>query len=313
MARGEAGASGSGPHTGAEARPVKIATACYPIDRFGGFVGLACKYEAWVAEAADAGADLLVFPEYGAAELAGPAGGAAAELGPAMQAVSDQMPGYWDVFGALASRYGVHILAGSGPFRVGQTWVNRAMFFAPDGARCPHDKQIMTPWERDPVGIVPGAPLTLMQTALGRIGVLICYDAEFPLLARALIEAGAEILLVPSWTEAEEGYSRVRIGAMARALEGQCITVQSPTQGAAPWCAFADENTGRAGIFGPPDLGFPATGVIAVGGMGAAGWVIAEVDLAALHRVRRAGNVATLRHWAESPARAARVETVALG
>ena len=161
-------------------------------------------------------------------------------------------------------------------------------------------------------GLSPGEPLRVIATPLGRIGVLICYDAEFPLLARALVAAGAEILLVPSWTEAEEGYNRVRIGAMARALEGQCIAVQAPTQGAAPWSWFADENAGAAGIFAPPDTGFPPTGVIAEGGMNAPGWVIAEVDLAALATVRAAGNVRTRADWAESPGRAGQVQTVTL-
>ncbi|MCB1336949.1 MAG: carbon-nitrogen hydrolase family protein [Maritimibacter sp.] len=307
------GAGGSGADAPQAGRRLKIAAACYPIDHFGGFVGVVEKYGAWVAEAAEEGAELLVFPEYGAAELAGPAGAAARDIGAAMRAISAELPGYWDGLGALARRYGVHILAGSGPCLEAGRWVNRAMFLTPSGARCPHDKQIMTPWERDPVRLSPGAPLTLMKTAIGRIGVLICYDAEFPLLARGLVEAGAEILLVPSWTELEHGYSRVRIGARARALEGQCIVVQAPTQGAAPWCAFADENAGRAGIFGPPDVGFPADGVIAEGAMNRAGWVIAEVDLARLTAVRTAGQVQTLRHWAESPGRARPVETVTLG
>jgi predicted amidohydrolase len=105
----------------------------------------------------------------------------------------------------------------------------------------------------------------VFDTALGRIGVLICYDAEFPLLGRALIEAGVEILLVPSCTEALSGYWRVRIGAMARALEGQCVVVHSPTVGPAPWSPAVDMNTGAAAIYGPPDLGFPETGVLAEG------------------------------------------------
>jgi hypothetical protein len=74
--------------------------------------------------------------------------------------------------------------------------------------------------------------------------VLICYDAEFPLLGRALMEAGVEILLVPSCTEALSGYWRVRVGAMARALEGQCVVVHAPTVGPADWSPAVDLNTG---------------------------------------------------------------------
>jgi predicted amidohydrolase len=75
--------------------------------------------------------------------------------------------------------------------------VNRARFFAPDGSRAYQDKQIMTRFERYEWGIVSGEGLRVFETALGRLGILICYDAEFPLLARALVEAGIDILMVP--------------------------------------------------------------------------------------------------------------------
>jgi len=293
---------------------VKIAAACYPIDRFEGFLGFVEKADAWVREAAAEGAELLVFPEYAAMELAAvPGARVAGDLGGSMWAVSRLLPEYWELMAALARRHGVHILTGSGPRRDAGRWVNRAMFVTPAGGRQPHDKQILTRWERDRMGLAAGRPLTVMETALGRIAVLICYDAEFPLLARAVVEAGAEILLVPSQTEAEDGFNRVRVGARARALEGQCIAVQAPTQGRAPWSALLDENRGAAGIYGPPDRGFPPNGVIAQGRMNIPGWVIAEVDLADLRTAREDGNVLTRAHWAESPGAAARVETVTLG
>jgi predicted amidohydrolase len=292
---------------------MKIAAACYPIDWMEGIGCYADKLGAWVAEAAGQGAQLLVFPEYAAMELAALEGRAVAgDLAASLRAVSERMPEIWDLHARLAADHGVHILAGSGPVFEGPAPVNRAMFFTPDGRRQPHDKQIMTRWERDLLGAVPGAPLTLMQTALGKIGVLVCYDAEFPLLARALVEAGAQVLLVPSQTEAEEGWNRVRIGAMARALEGQCVVVQSPTQGAAPWSPVLDENFGAAGIYGPPDKGFPPTGVLAQGEVNTPGWVMAEVDLAAVRAARDDGNVLLTRHWGEQPGRVKSVHTVTL-
>ncbi|GKY87424.1 carbon-nitrogen hydrolase family protein [Sinisalibacter aestuarii] len=292
---------------------MKIATACYPIDWMEGFSCYADKLSSWVAEAAAEGADLLVFPEYAAMEIAAFAGRAvAADLPASLAAVSAAMEDSWALHARLATEHGVHILAGSGPVFEAGRLVNRAMFFTPDGRRQAHDKQIMTRWERDELGAVPGNPLVLMETALGRIGVLICYDAEFPLLARSLVEAGAEVLLVPSQTELDEGYNRVRIGAMARALEGQCVVVHSPTQGRAPWSPLLDENAGAAAIYGPPDRGFPASGVIAQGAMNRPGWVFADVDLAAVRAARADGNVLTMVHWAEQPARANPVQCVAL-
>jgi len=119
------------------------------------------------------------------------------------------------------------------------------------------------------------------------------------LLARDLAERGVEILLVPSCTEALEGYWRVRIGAMARALEGQCVTVMSSLVGKEPRLYAVEENTGAGGVFGPPDRGFPPTGVIAEGRLDRPGWTYADVDLGAVRDVRADGHVLNLAHWPE--------------
>ena len=196
---------------------MKIATATYPLDWLESWAQYEDKLFRWVDKAASNGADLLVFPEYAAMELATLAGsGITGDLEAATQAVSEAMPEAAALHQHFAESFGVHILSGSGPvFADGQARpVNRAMLFAPEGQNGHQDKQIMTRWERDPWGIRPGGPLHLFNTALGKIGVLICYDSEFPLLGRALSEA--DMILVPSCTEALSGYWRVRIGAMAR-------------------------------------------------------------------------------------------------
>ena len=141
----------------------------------------------------------------------------------------------------------------------------------------------------------------------------ICYDGEFPLLARSLAEAGAEVILVPSCTEALEGYWRVRIGAMARALENQCVTVMASLTGTAPRLYSVEENTGRGGVFGPPDRGFPPTGVIAEGSHDVPGWTVASVDIGAVAAVRADGNVLNRAHWSEQSPRFAHVERAAMG
>jgi predicted amidohydrolase len=115
------------------------------------------------------------------------------------------------------------------------------------------------------------------------------------------VEAGMELLLVPSCTEAALGYWRVRLGAQARALEGQCYAVHSPTVGQADWSPAVDSNRGAAAIYGPPDRGFPDDGVVALGEMDASQWVFAEVDLARVADLRADGGVLNARHWAEQP------------
>lgn len=288
---------------------MKIAAAAYPLDFLTNFAAYEAKVTAWVEEAARQAADLLVFPEYGAMELASLGGAAvAADLERALVEVALHRGAVDRLHLDLAARHGVHILGASGPvfLAAGGRPVNRATLYGPAGIIGHQDKQIMTRFEREIWHVDPGTGLPVFDTPLGRIGILICYDSEFPLLARRLVEAGAEILLVPSCTDSLAGFTRVRVGAMARALENQCITVQAPTVGLAEWCPAVDENVGRAAIYGPPDRGFPPTGILAETELNAPGWAVAEVDLAAIHAVRRDGGVLNHLHWKEQADRLSR-------
>lgn len=291
---------------------MKLAAAAYPLDFLPDWAAYEAKLTDWVARAARDGADLLVFPEYAAMELASLGGRAVAgDLEQALQEVMQHQAASRALHARLAAQHRVHILAGSGPVsNTPARPVNRANLYGPQGLIGYQDKQIMTRFEREEWDISPGAGLTLFDTALGKIGVIICYDAEFPLLARALVEAGAVILLAPSCTETLAGYSRVKVGAMARALENQCVVVHAPLVGAAPWCPAVDLNCGAAAIYGPPDLGFPETGILASLPLDQPGWAMAEIDIKAIGRVREAGAVLNHAHWPEQRARLAQPVTV---
>jgi predicted amidohydrolase len=280
-----------------------IAAAQYPIDLLADWNAYEAKLTRWVEEAAAGGAVLAVFPEYGAMELAALDPATMGDLGGSLASVSALIPRVDALHGALSARLDLHILAASLPCGLPDgRYVNRARLFVPNGKIGIQDKLIMTRFEREEWGVSGnGGPLRLFVTALGKIGVNICYDAEFPLLARALSEAGMELLLVPSCTETERGYWRVRLGAQARALEGQCYAVHSPTVGAAAWSPAVDANRGAAGVYGPPDCGFPGDGVVAIGAMDAAQWLFAEVDLAKVADLRAAGTVLNRRDWTEQP------------
>ena len=283
---------------------VIIAAAAYPLDWLNSFADFEAKMTRWVAEAAGQGAQLLVFPEYGAMELASLGGEAVADdLEGVLSEAARHRPAADALQARLAAEHGVYILGGSGPVFSGNRPVNRATFFGPSGVLGHQDKQIMVRFEREDWDVVPGAGLTLFDTELGRIGIVICYDSEFPLLSRALTEAGAEILLAPSATETWAGYNRVRIGAMARALENQCVTVQAPLVGQSDWCAGCEENTGRAGIYGPPDRGWPAEGVLAESDRDAPGWVYATISRQLIADTREDGGVLNFLHWNEQEAR----------
>lgn len=282
---------------------MKIATTAYDLDWLDSWAQYEDKLARWVSDAAGQGADLLVFPEYGAMELSTLDGAqVAGDLESSIHAVSDRMEDAQALHARLAREYGVYILGASAPVVDGPGRpVNRAAFYAPNGSQDHQDKQIMTRFERESWDIAPGGPLKLFDTALGKIGVLICYDSEFPLLGRALLEA--DLILVPSCTEALSGYSRVRIGAMSRALENQCVTVMASLVGNNAWSEAVDMNTGTGGIFGPPDIGFPQTGVLAEGTLNQPGWTYAEVDPAAIAHVRADGHVLNRTHWAEQEPR----------
>ncbi len=280
---------------------IRIAAAAYPCELLPGWSAYEDKIAAWVERAAGQAADLLVFPEWAGLELVTLAGRRdASDHVYAIDAQTERLAESDALFTRLAAEHGVHICAGTAMVRREDgDPVNRARLITPDGAIGVQDKLVMTRYEREVLGICPGRDARVFTTAIGRIGVAICYDVEFPLTARAMVEAGAEIILSPSCTEALAGYWRVRLGAQARALEGQCITVQSPTIGQADWSEAIDVTTGAAGIYCPPDRGFPATGVLAAGVVDEAGWVIADVDLDLVAEVRRDGGVLNMRHWAE--------------
>ncbi len=257
-----------------------------------------------VTKAADNGARLIVFPEYAsmvltalfAADLRNDMARQLAELQP----LRDR---YLQLHIDLAKQHGVYLLAGSFPWQIAENrYVNRAWFCSPSGAAEFQDKLIMTRFEREEWNISGGEELKVFDTALGRIGIDICYDIEFPLLARAQAQAGATLLLAPSCTDTIAGYWRVRVGAQARALENQCCVIQASLVGDAPWSPAIDINIGAAGIYGPPDRGFPDDGVLECGKLNDSGWVSAEIDPMHIEAVRRDGQVLNHLHWDEQSA-----------
>lgn len=278
---------------------MKIAAAAYPVEALPDWDALAAKLARWVADAGDA--DLLVFPEYAGLE----AGliGADAPLSEAEECArcSAHAEDYWALLAGLARAQSKTILAGSLPVQTPQGWRNRAAWLRPDGQAAFLDKVQLTPWERTATPLTAGVGAGPVEMPDGtHVGVLICYDGEFPLQARALQEAGMDLLLMPSATEAPTGHSRVRLAARARALEGGHQSVLAQLVGTCPLSAFADVSTGRAGHYGPPDQGWSATGILTETPLDTPGWSIHP-----LHRPPQAQEVAIATHWTERGFRAA--------
>ena len=130
-----------------------------------------------------------------------------------------------------------------------------------------------------------------------KIGIAICYDIEFPLIAHAMAAAGADLILAPSCTDTLAGANRVHVGARARALENQIYVAVAPTVGEAPWSPAVDVNIGWAALYSTPDRGFPDDGTLAKGDLNKPGWVMAELDFAVLKSARGQAQVFTARDW----------------
>jgi len=278
--------------------PVRIGVLPWRVCPRPGLDAWAARLEAEVAIAAAAGAQLLLMPEYAPLEMATQKHpDLTAELHTAMALTARAI----DVARAVAQRHRVWLLPGTMPHAIGALVHNRAGLFAPDGRMAFQDKRVMTRFEAELWQIVPGAPPCVFDTDFGRIGIAICYDLEFPGLVRAQVEAGAWLILAPSCTDTLAGFNRVRIAARARAMENQCFVAVAPTTGLAPEIAVLDENRGRAGIYGPVDRGFADDGIVAEGGMDDSAWLFADLDPAALHRVRAEGAVRNHRDTPPAP------------
>lgn len=280
-------------------REINIAAAACNLDWLEDFDAYRSKLTRWVEAAADC--DLLVFPEYGAMELASLGGTEiAGDPESALREAARHTDARDALHAELAARHGLHILAGSGPFFADTRPHNRAVLFGPAGRIGHQDKQIMARVEREEWHVTGAPGLRVFDTAIGRLGILIGYDCEFPLLARQLAEAGVEVIMIPSCTGTVAGFNRVRIGAMARALESQCIVVHAPAVGSCDWSPAIAENRGMAAIYAPPDGLWDESGILAEGEMDRAGWVKARIDLNRVRQSREDGRVLPFAHWPES-------------
>ncbi len=258
-----------------------------------------------VRAAVNRGAKLLLLPEYSGLVLTGQLDPQVrSDLHGSIAGIQPMIPAWLDLCEDLARTHGIVFQPGTAPMRDPDgNYRNRAWLFGPDGLIGHQDKIIMTRFEREQWGIAAGEyGLRSFETPLGTLGILICYDNEFPMLGRKLADMGVELVLSPSCTDTLAGAYRVRIGAQARALENQIAVLVAPTAGNAPWSPALDENRGRAALYVPPDYGMPPSGVFAESEsdtVDESRWLTIEIDLADVLRLRTEGQVATRRDWPE--------------
>jgi len=194
----------------------------------------------------------------------------------------------------LAISHNINIIAGSVPEYRGGELRNVAYLMRRDGTSEAQYKLHITPDEKLYWGMVGGSELRVFDTDVGRIGILICYDVEFPELARLLADQGMSILFVPYWTDTRNAYLRVRHCAQARAIENECFVVITGSVGNLPNVKNMDIQYSQAAIFTPADYSFPQDCIAAETTPNNETVLVAELDLSLLKELHLRGSVRNL-------------------
>jgi predicted amidohydrolase/GNAT superfamily N-acetyltransferase len=274
-------------------RRVRIAAVQYLLRPIAGFEDFVHQVEFFVRSAKDYKAHFLLFPEFFTMQLLS----YIKEPAPAMavRRLARMAPEYEALFTRLAKETGIYIIGGTHPvFQRGKVF-NAAHLFTPNGQVFRQKKVHLTPTESGPYQLTRGHGLYLYHTDFGNIAILICYDVEFPEVARVMAEAGAEILFVPSCTDGREGFCRVRYCAQARAIENQVYVAMTGTVGNLPLVPYMNSNYGQAAIMTPSDYFFARDGIAAEGTINQEQMIVADVDLDLLDEQRVNGSVIPLQ------------------
>ncbi|MCB1118943.1 MAG: GNAT family N-acetyltransferase [Chlamydiia bacterium] len=201
-----------------------------------------------------------------------------------------------DFFKNLAIKCNINIIAGSHPVKLAKDVIQNISFiFLRDGSIHEQPKLHPTPDEKYWWNISGGDKLEPIDTDCGTIGVLICYDSEFPELARHLVDQGANILFVPFCTDQRQSYLRVRYCSQARAVENQCYVILSGSVGNLPKVDNMDIHYGQSCILTPCDFIFSRDGVAAECAANIETVIFADLHLNDLFESRSSGSVINLR------------------
>ncbi|API85953.1 bifunctional GNAT family N-acetyltransferase/carbon-nitrogen hydrolase family protein [Francisella uliginis] len=200
-----------------------------------------------------------------------------------------------DKFSEFAVTYNINIITGSMPEMKGERLYNVGYLCRRDGTIEKYEKLHVTPDEAMVWGLQGGSKLEVFDTDCGKIGILICYDSEFPELSRILAEDGMDILFVPFLTDTQNGFSRVRNCAQARAIENECYVAIAGSVGNLPNVHNMDIQYAQSMVFTPCDFAFPATGIKAETTPNTEMILIVDVDINLLRELNQFGSVKNLR------------------
>ena len=274
---------------------IRIGAVQYQQRKVASFEEFSAAVQYFVDVVSDYGGDFVVFPELFTLQLLS-IQNREVSAPEAIASLSEYVDPFVKLMSDLALRYNINIIGGSLPTRVENGEIhNIAYVFLRDGSVHRQAKIHPTPNERAYWNISGGSGVDAIMTDCGPIGVLICYDSEFPELARHLADQGAQILFVPFCTDERQSYMRVRYCCQSRAIENQYYVVLAGNVGNLPLVHNMDMQYAQSCILTPCDFGFARDGVAADTTPNVEAVAIADVRISDLHTARNSGTVRNLK------------------
>lgn len=272
---------------------VRIGVVQWQMRLYDGLEGLYDNIEFFVDAVSAYQSDFIVFPEFFNAPLMAKYNEFDAPT--AMRKLAQHTHEIRDKFISLAVSYNINIIAGSMPLYENGSLYNVSYLCRRDGTHDLQYKLHITPNEITQWGIAPGNKVKVFDTDVAKIGILICYDCEFPELSRLMADEGMDILFVPYLTDVQNGYNRVRKCAEARAVENECYVAIAGSVGNLPKVKNMDIQYAQSAIFSPVDITFPQNGIVSQATPNTETTILGDVDLGLLRELHEHGSVNTLR------------------
>ena len=272
---------------------VRIGVVQWQMRHFESFDVLVAQMDYFIDAVSDYQSDFILFPELFNAPLMADYN----HLGEAkaIRGLAEHTEPLRDKFAEFAVSYNINIIAGGMPLVENGKLYNISYLCRRDGTWDEYRKIHPTPSEVDAWGITGGDRVQVFETDAGKVGILICYDVEFPELARFYGEQGMQILFVPFLTDTQNGYNRVRRCAQARAIENECYVAIAGCVGNLPKVNNMDIQYAQSAIFTPSDFAFPTNSIKAEATPNTEMTIIADVDLELLKELHEFGSVRTLK------------------
>jgi len=277
--------------TEGEGGKMRVSCVQYQVRAIESFEDFASQVEYFVETASDYRSDLVVFPEFFSVQLLSQKGLRKLPSLEGIRRLAKMEEQFMDLMTTLAKDYGLHIVAGSHPMERDGLLYNMSPIIYPDGSFDLQPKIHITPAEKRYWGISGGSRLQVFQTNKAKIGILICYDSEFPEAARYLADQGAEVLIVPYCTDDRQAYLRVRKCSEARAIENQVYVVTAGVIGNLPSVPAMDIHYAQSAVFSPSDFEFARDGIQAQADSNVEMLLVSDLDIGDLYRSRAAGSV----------------------